>query len=236
MGTTDVVTISASILAWVSIFVVFYFTYKTHQEKLAFWKVFIIFMIGIFSFSYNFNFKSTVISIPVLPLGVWFLMLWYRTRRSLWQNYHRFAWVGFFSAFIFAFTTLLTIPVQHVIYPADEISTYIADTDHVSILQTHPSAEERVLDHTKLTIYMRQMEQHPIHSVKWYDDAVMESQRGRTTERFPYQLTGVQPKWGSGKHAIIFVEADGKGLLITTPKHQYYFRSDEPLFKEDAHT
>ena len=48
-------------------------------------------------------------------------------------------------------------------------------------------------------------------------------------ERFPYLLTGVKPKWGSGIPTLIYLEEDGKGILITTPKKQLYFRSQQAL-------
>jgi hypothetical protein len=51
-------------------------------------------------------------------------------------------------------------------------------------------------------------------------------------------LIGTTPKKGSGIKAIIYVERDGKGLLISCPSKQYYFRAKEPFLdfkKEGTH-
>ena len=50
-------------------------------------------------------------------------------------------------------------------------------------------------------------------------------------ERFPYLLTGTKPKWGSGIPTLNFLEKDGKGILITTPKRQLYFRAEQTLLE-----
>lgn len=53
----------------------------------------------------------------------------------------------------------------------------------------------------------------------------------QTFERFPYILLGASPKWGSGYESTIYIESDGKGMLISTEKEQYYFRSSESILK-----
>jgi hypothetical protein len=49
-------------------------------------------------------------------------------------------------------------------------------------------------------------------------------------EKFPYLLTGVKTK--TREMMQVYVEQDGKGLLITTKSNQYYFRSNTASFLE----
>ena len=51
-------------------------------------------------------------------------------------------------------------------------------------------------------------------------------------ERFPYLLANVAPKWGSKVTATIYVEKDGKGLLIAAPTKHLYYRLDESILQE----
>ncbi|TRM12315.1 hypothetical protein FH966_11805 [Lentibacillus cibarius] len=229
------VAITANILGWLGVAIIFYSTYRKQNRKPVLWKVILVFIIGMVSFSFNWNFRGVKIGLPVLPLGVWILLLVFRVKGYSWQTYRSFAWLGFISMFIFVVTTLLTIPVQQALFPKDELSTYMTNVEKASIIKTHPSAEEHVLDKEGLAKQIGNMEPKPIHSEQWYGNIVRDNHSVYTEEKFPYQLTGERPKWGSGAMAIIYVEKDGKGLLVTTPKSQYYYRSDDSLFKEGTH-
>ncbi|SES63520.1 hypothetical protein SAMN05216389_101176 [Oceanobacillus limi] len=232
MGDIRVVPVIATIVAWLAIILVIYWRYKKVKEETKRWKVLLIVLIGMFSLSFNWDFHGTVLRLPVVPLGVFILMIIFKVKRAPWQFYRSFAWLGFFSLFCFIITTLLTIPINQALYPEDELSTYVADVEHASIIQTHPSAEERSLNRDALKSL--EMERDTIYSEIWYQQADSDMESREVDERFPYLLTGVQPKWGSGAEALIYVEEDGKGLLLTTLENQYYFRSEDALIEEGA--
>ncbi|WP_188456026.1 hypothetical protein [Virgibacillus oceani] len=236
MGYTSTITVIANILAWFVIVMLVYLNYKKLQEKPKLWKVALIVFIGMIAFSYNWNFRDTVIRLPILPLGVWIVIIVFRIRGKEWQVYRRFAWLGFFSLFIFLLMTLLAIPLNKAFYPKDELSTYIANVENASIIKTHPSAKEQTLDKNHLINQIGSMKRKTIASDQWYQEITMNTaDTNNIKERFPYLLADVLPKRWSGIDAIIYVEKDGKGLLITAPKGQYYFRSDDSLFREGVH-
>jgi hypothetical protein len=75
------------------------------------------------------------------------------------------------------------------------------------------------------------MHKEGIPSEEWYYEAAVDVETKDREERFPYQIIGTKAKWGSGINTIIYVEDDGKGLLIWTPKKQYYYRTDTSLIE-----
>lgn len=75
------------------------------------------------------------------------------------------------------------------------------------------------------------MRKETIYSDEWYRDTYMNAEPNQRNERFPYQLIGTSSKWGSGLQSIIFIEDDGKGMLLSTPQQQIYFRSDRSLIE-----
>ncbi|MFG6494615.1 hypothetical protein P8610_04605 [Fictibacillus sp. UD] len=141
--------------------------------------------------------------------------------------YRRFAWLGFFANFIFLAASLATIPFDQAIYPDKKLSTYIAKTDLARLFPLHTGAKESTLDQEVFKQQLSKMNTKPIDSQGWYNEIVnIDLPQQERKEKFPYQIVGTEPKWGSGLHTTIFVEKDGKGLLLTTQKKQYYFRSD----------
>ena len=233
MGDVSVITTIFTIISWFSIFAIAYFTYKKLQEKPAFWKVLVVTFIGILAFTVNLEVFGSWIRLPILPLGVWILMVFFIGKKGRWEMYRPFAWIGFVGQFIFLFTSLLTIPLNHLVYPEDQLSTYIANADHASVISIHPSAEEFSFNKNEFTKQLKDLNRAAIHSDKWYDEVAtsMTPQAEAIDERFPYFLTEFDSKWGSGVSSAIYIEKDGRGLLITTPESQYYFRSDELLLK-----
>lgn len=226
----SIVGILFSILAWAIIIFWMYRTLNKKQDKLKIWKVIIITLVGIFSFTINLSILGTFVKFPVLPLGVWILCGWYfKSKKDTWMNYRVFAWIGFFSNFFFLLATLLSALVHGMIYPKDEPTTYISNVEKASIIKIHSSGNYQSVNGKKLQNQIEVMEKASIYSDKWYE----ETWQGETPkyERFPYQLLGVLPKWGSGIQAIIYIEKDGKGILIDTPHKQVYFRSEEAFLE-----
>lgn len=229
--TFNAIAIVAAVLAWSVIGIIAYRIYKRQIEKPKVWKVLIAIFIGLFSFTINFNLDNTMLKIPILPLGVWILYLIFKGKAERWQIYRSFAWLGFLANFIFLLSTLVTIPVHHVIYPENEPSTYISAVENASIITTHPSAKNCTLNKEKLLEQLHIMRQEIIYSNQWYEETYQNTESNNRNERFPYQLIGTSPKWGSGLNSIIYIENDGKGILISTPKKQLYFRSKDSILE-----
>jgi hypothetical protein len=226
----DIVEISVSIVAWAIIILWMFPTLKKKQVKIKIWKVIIFTFVGIFSFSINWSILGSFIKLPVLPLGVWILYGWYyKSKKDTWMNYRVFAWIGFFSNFLFIFATLVSTLVHGMIYPKDEPSTYISNIEQASIIKIHPSGNYQTINGKILQKQIEMLEKADIYNEKWYE----ETWQGETPkyERFPYQLLGVLPKWGSGIQSVIYIEKDGKGILIDTPQKQFYFRSEEAFLE-----
>ncbi|MDR6120664.1 hypothetical protein QFZ87_000261 [Bacillus sp. SLBN-46] len=217
------------ILSWGIIGFIAYRINKRKLEKSKAWKIMVCVFIGIFSFSINWNFNDTPIKIAILPLGVWILYWFLKSKEGKWERYRSFAWLGFWANFIFLATALLSIPIHHVVYPENELSTYIFNVEDASVISTHPSAKEQLLDKESLEKQLHTMKPAANHGIEWYNEIEMESTK--KSEKFPYQLIGFSPKWGSNLNAVIYIEADGKGLLVSTPKKQLYFRSQESLLR-----
>jgi glucan phosphoethanolaminetransferase (alkaline phosphatase superfamily) len=219
------------ILAMIVIGVLAYRIYKKQDVKPIKWKAFIVIIIGLFSFSITIPAFDTFVKIPILPLGVWILYFIYRNKVEKWAKYRRFAWLGFISNFIFLAAALLSFPLQNTLYPENELSTYMASVKEAEIVSTHPSAKKVQLNKKSLESQLNSMRKDSIPSEEWYYNTVVNVEPEDRKERFPYQLTGTEAKWGSGTSAVIYVEEDGKGLLVWTPTKQLYYRADSSILE-----
>jgi len=228
--TINAVAIVTGILAWCSIIFLAYRVYKKQSVRPKVWKILLVMFVGLFSFSFKWNMFDTIVKFPILPLGVWILYFILKGREERWQTYRSFAWLGFWANFIFLASTLIAIPVHHVVYPKDEPSTYFSKVGNASILNIHPSATDRSLNKESLLKQLDTMRQEEVFSDQWYEDTYM-TESNKRNERFPYQLIGTSSKWGSGLETIIYIEDDGKGILLSTPQEQLYFRSEDSFIE-----
>ncbi|MGN1402368.1 MAG: hypothetical protein ACI4XL_12800 [Bacillus sp. (in: firmicutes)] len=203
--------------------------YRYQEEKPAVWRIIAVVLIGLFSFSIQIPFFGQMLKVAVLPLGVWILLSFLRRHSDRWQVYRRFAWLGFLGNYLFLGLSMLAMLFYALIYDKDDPSTYIADAENASLVITHPSAGNYSLDTAVLTEQIPNMKQAGSDAALWYEEAVIDTAESK--EQFPYLITGLKPKWGSGVHASIFVEEDGKGLLITTSSEQIHLRSEVSLLK-----
>lgn len=96
---------------------------------------------------------------------------------------------------------------------------------------THPSGEVSSLNKESLLNQLPTMRKEPVESYEWYEETDVDTESDKVSERFPYQLVGTSPEWGSGLASVIYVEKDGKGILLSTPTEQLYFRSDISLIE-----
>lgn len=230
--TFNIVSIFFGFLTWIVIVALAYRVYKKQSLKPKVWKVVVAIFAGLFSFSINWNMLDTMLKLSILPLGVWILYFVLKRKRDRWERYRNYAWLGFGANFIILIFTLITILVHNMLYPKAELSTYISNVEHAAIINIHPSAEQRMLLKEGLTEQLSTMSKEAIYSDQWYQDTFMHSDPNLKNERFPYMLVGASSKWGSGLQAVIYVERDGKGILLSTPNKQHYFRSEQAFLKE----
>ncbi|WLR56955.1 hypothetical protein LC048_08835 [Mesobacillus subterraneus] len=224
-----------NLLAWGAVFILARRIYTKQESKPIIWKLVIVILVGLFSFSINLPYMDQQIKLAILPLGVWILYGIYSRKNEgiSWDQYRKYAWLGFFANFIFLAVSLINPLIHCAIFPGNEISTYLSNSNKGKIIQTHPSADHKKLDRDSLLIQMDSIKEEPVFSEKWYYETFESGiERSKAEERFPYQLARTKAKWGSGIDPMIFVEQDGKGLLISTGQKQLYFRAEKTFLKK----
>jgi hypothetical protein len=221
-----IIGILFEVIGWGAVGFIAYRYYKKQETKPKIWKIIALIFIGLFSFSINWPLFDNLIRISILPLGVW-ILYFLKGKQGNWPTYRQYAWLGFFANFIFLATALLSILVNQAVYPIDKPQTYLANVEDASIINIHPTGKTAAsLNKDIFKKDIAHMTEEQIQGQGWYEQS-------ETSEVFPYQLIGAQPKFGSNRQAaVIYVENDGKGLLIQTPKKHYYFRSAESFLKE----
>jgi hypothetical protein len=234
--TTDAVSIGMDVAAWVLIGLAAFRLYKRQQVKPRVWKIVVVILAGLFSFSINWELSGNFMKIPILPLGVWVLYGILKREEDRWNHYRSFAWLGFAGNFILLAAALVSIPLYSVVYPPSDAPTHIADAGDASIVVIHPTGDGGlVFDNDRLVEQLPSMKQEKVLSDVWYEQMYLKSDGYRNkNERFPYQLIGASPKWGSGMKPVIYVEGHGRGILITTAQDQVYFRFNESILKEEV--
>ncbi|KZZ84353.1 hypothetical protein [Bacillus sp. SJS] len=218
----------AALLAWGVMIFFAYRIYKKQRVKPKVWKIAGVLLVGFLSISFDVSILGTVVKLSIFPLGVGILYYLLNKNKEKWQTYRSFAWLGFLANFIFLLFALLSIPVHQALYPVNEPSTYLANVEDASLIAIHPTAKESGLHIESLKKQLPLLKQRPNRINEWYYEHREAKER---MERFPYLLTGTLPKWGSGMNPLIFVGGDGKGILVSTPNKQIYFRSEESLLE-----
>lgn len=225
-GSFDFLSNLLTVLAWGVIAYLAYRMYRKNPEQQVGWKAFLVLLTGITSFSITWMMASTVIRIAVLPLGVWVLYFFLKRKEGRWERYRKFAWLGFGANYIFLLSVLVASSIGHFVYPADHAETFVSDVKEASILSVHPNGSEKAALNVKvLNSELQKLKQSQVYDGTWYEYTFV--QEKARYERFPYLLLDAKPKWGSGVRSTIYVEKDGKGLLIQTPSESLYFRSTQ---------
>lgn len=228
--------LNIDVIAWIANAIGFTFMallvsrlYRKQTEQPPIIVVILVVLLGLISFTINIPFNDSIISLSILPLGVWILFFILKRKEGRWTTYRSYAWLGFGANYLFLAIHLLAIPIHHLVYPEDKLETYFAVIEKAAIIPTHPSGKESCLDENRLIEQIRSAKQEPFFSEEWYYETFVGSDTV-PKERFPYLIKGVGPKWGSGLHALSFIEQDGKGVLVTTRKHQLYYRMEDSVF------
>lgn len=228
--TGNAVEWAATILAYAAIVIAAIVLYKKQDEKPKVLKIILIMFIGLFSFSINWQSDGLPIRLPILPLGVWILYFFSRGKEGRWAKYRRFAWLGFAANFALLAASLAAAMFYHGVYDTKDPAVYLASVENAEVVLLHPSAERTVLRQGALQ-ETGTWTRGNFDSEEWYREITMDDNHD---ERFPYLLSGTEPKWGSGLESVIYIEKDGKGVLISGPDAQMYYRSEKPLIEPYA--
>jgi len=212
----------------ISLYVVFiviaYRIYKKQELKPTWWKIPLLFYLGLLSFSINFSFFNKLHQFALLPLGAGLFYLITKNRLETREKYKRFVWLGFFANYAFFIASIAALLLSNLLFPKDELSTYIKSLDNAEVFITHSSMEEPV----QLTddAYDLLAKANPGHMEvdQWYI-AQAHVEQTRTEELFPYMLQNVTTPAGLNVEVFFYIEKDSKGLLVLTPTAHYYFRT-----------
>lgn len=215
MNSFNVISFIASCIGWLVILSIAFRIFKRQVEKPKRWHIFLFILGGLFSFSFNVVLWGEMVRFAILPLGVWIYYAFLKRKEERWALYRPYAWLGFWGNYIFLATTLLAIPIHDAIYPVDDPSAYISNVEDASLISLHPSASDGVIHKERLLSQLETMKPETFFTEEWYEDTFF-YREGNERERMPYQLIGVTPKWGSGRRALVYIEDDGKGILLST--------------------
>ncbi|MCD7034174.1 hypothetical protein LRR81_08005 [Metabacillus sp. GX 13764] len=228
------ISIIATLLAYCVIAYAANRIFQSQFQKPPIWKAMAAGLAGLFAININFPIMGTLIGLPILPLGAGIAYLWLKNREGGWSTYRRFIWLGFLSNFLFLAFSLLALGLFHVVYPENKPSTYLSNVERAAVVSSVPVPVKYSLDKESLLKQVHSFKEEKIQSDLWYEQASKRSEAHQRSERFPFLLTGMQSKWGSNFQPLVFVEKDGKGLLLTNGGKQYYFRTAASILKEDV--
>lgn len=221
------------LVGWVVIGIIASRIYKTQLDKPIVWKVIVVLLIGLFTFSINGVVFKQEIQVSILPLGVWILYWFLRKVETTWETYRPFAWLGFIANYILLILLFIGMLINHLLYPVYNLGTYISNIEEAAIIITHPTAKESSLMKENLLASLDTAKPQDYYSLSWYNESLLGEDSKEVTERFPYMLANTLPKWGSGLRTNIYLEKNGKGILITTQEKQIYFQTKLPLLEEE---
>ncbi|WP_107839329.1 hypothetical protein [Metasolibacillus meyeri] len=220
-----------TMICWLVIIVVMIKIYRKQETKAKIWKVIVATFVGLISVSFTWTIFAEPVKIAVLPLGLWILFAILKHRRS-WHTYRQFAWLGFWANYLFLTAFFIGLLLGSLFYSKKELSTYLADVKDAQLLAIHPSAQESVELHLPTNFDGVKAVPNKAYSIHiWYNESVF-GEGPRVKEKFPYLLLGTQAKVGSGMQPTIFVEQNGKGLLVTNKGKQFYFSLEDSIIRE----
>ncbi|WP_018934069.1 hypothetical protein [Gracilibacillus lacisalsi] len=229
MITIHVVELLSYIPVWLVIVLGAIYFYRKNEEEMAIWKVAILIFVGMFTFDFHWNIENEW-RIPVLPLGVWIVYFFMRKDSERWQRARTFAWWGFLSSYLFILSGLIAILLQSIIYPDDEVQTFLANVENAEVKTIHSSGEYNIsLDPETFSEALDTATRKELDFNQWRDEQMNVEQEH--TEEFPYLVEGVKAKWGSGYIPVVYVSKDGYHLLISTLEQQYYFETEKRLWE-----
>jgi hypothetical protein len=229
------IEIIVTILSWIIIGFLGFKIASRADVKLSLWKIILVVIVGLFSFSIKLVLFDIPLDFAILPLGLWVLYYFLKTKEGRWERYRQFAWLGFWANYLFLIMAIVSVLVHAWIYPKDQVDTYLSEAEDATLIAIHPAGKEnQVFLPKKFFDQLDSLTTDRIMNNEWYIAFYGDTDSTKRSERFPYQLDGAKSKWGSGLQPLVFIEDDGKGILVTTAKRQLYFRSNESLIDGGA--
>lgn len=203
--------------------VIYYYRKDKAPERPILWKALVIAGICLFSFTLNIPIGEYIGKLALLPLGVW--VVYGVTKHKSWSRYRKYAWIGFWCNYVFLATGLAGHYVYEGVYPKDSIATYFANVTDARLAAIHPSAPEASLDAARLEQGLKTLKLEPEYdSISWGYEA-----NDTEKERFPYVLLGTESGWGSAINPEVYVQWDGKGLLVVWNNRYLYYSAPASL-------
>lgn len=213
---------------WLIILIVLIRHYRKQESKPVIWKALVATAMGISAIPLHINMFGYSGKLAVLPIGV--ALIYILLQKDSWQRYRVFAWTGFWSNHAMLIVILLSGMLYSLVYPKNDLSVYLTHVDNARLVETHHSAPSGRLSIEGLKVAIdKSLLQDSYPAMEWYTQYRQEGETLYQKEKFPFMLSGIKPRWGSGLHSIVFVERDGQGLLVATGRDYLYFRSGEPL-------
>ena len=229
----NVVDAAAGLLGWLAVIGLLIRQRRKQETKLPIWKMLLVALAGLFSFSFKIPLFGQIVNIALLPLGLWVLYLFLRNRS--WPDYRKFAWIGFAANYLFLATALLAGFIHGSLYDRNDPSTYLANLEEAKLIAIHPSAREATFEEVLFASSLAEVKAADMSgTLEWHYESIREDGTHYQQERFPYALVGAKARWGSGLHAAAYLEADGMGLLLATKERYYYYRSETPMLNREV--
>ncbi|WP_413374951.1 hypothetical protein [Alkalihalobacillus sp. 1P02AB] len=223
------ISIGLVLFGWSLFLIVLVSIYRRDEAVHSLWRVLLVGYIGLFSYDFSFQINEIQYTAPILPLGVFILVLFLRKRENGWAKYKKYAWIGFAFNFLFFMTDIVERPLHNSLYDIYDLETLITNVDDVTVFTIHPSGEKVHFDPE--SFYYDSFIIETFNSITWYDQIQMNNDKPieliDRVEKFPYMMVGVESKKGSGFTPIVYIEEDSLGLLIQVGEEHLYFRTND---------
>lgn len=229
MQQSNIINLSTNIVILLMTVYFVYSIYRKQDEKTKLWKVILILVVGFFSFSIK---LPSNINIAVLPLGVWLIIAIYRNQQEKWENIRKYAWTGFLLNYLFLIAALINHFMFPIFYPYDKLDTFVSSIENAKLIATHPTAKDNLVLNEGVMDFNNDFKKANFFADDWYYETYGNEEPQNRNERFPYLLSNVTPKWGSDLEPTIFVEKDGKGLLVVESNNTVYFKTSKSILRE----
>ena len=228
----DVIHIGLTLVVWAIIIYLLVRIHLKEHKRVSILKMILAYYIGAFTFSLPLHLFGASVQLAILPIGAWLLYA-ILNRRGSWGKYRKYVWLGFISTYFYVIAFFIEQPLHMLLYKQDELITYVSNVSEAQIYTVHPFGNSDVV---LVDIAEDQLENFTLNNIfndEWYEEMYMNGNEQKR-ERFPYLLYDTKSKWGSGYKPIVYIEQEGKGILVTLQNEQYYFSSEQSILSEVA--
>lgn len=228
----NVLAILFTLIVWAIIIYFILRIYKKENVIVPIWKILIAYYIGAFTLSLPLHLFGASVELAILPLGAW-LSYAILNRRGSWQIYRKYVWLGFFSTYFYVVAFFIEHPLHMLLYKQDDLITYVSNVSEAQIYSVHPLGNQDAFLIDSAEDQLQNFTLNNLFNDEWYEEMYLNGNEQKR-ERFPYLLYDTKSKWGSGYKPTVYIEQDGKGILVTLQNDQYYFSSEQSILSEVA--